>query len=305
MIAPFAGEELQAELERTLGFSISSFKPLICVNSVNFKATRASDGFTFTVKCIPDSRKAGYDLIVSHVAALKGTKAPQRVFEETCPATFRGFHLLCLKWCDGAGLFPDRFSEKELDAFLEDYLTLYSALQTAPQILPPYETLKWREDALAGCHGLHGRLLRRVIDAIPIELSSYRPERQRVIHGDLHPGNMTFKDGVLTGFLDVEGLIYGYPAWDIVRYFAFALTKLPFYAVVRRARTWRRFEAAVRKLPFASEDWVVSVNTTLIEQMWKKNGPSGFGVLNACRLCLRARQYARMRRIGELYGRKG
>lgn len=305
MTAPFADEELKSELERALGFTISSFKPLICVNSLNYKATRASDGFTFTVKGLPEWRKPGYDLIVTHLAALKGTKAPERVFEKECPATFHGFHLLCLKWCDGAGLYPDRLTEEQLRSFLADYETLLAALQKAEHILPAYETAKWREEAIAGCHGPHGRVLRRIIETMPKELSYYRAERQRIIHGDMHPGNMAFKDGVLTGFLDVEGLIYAYPAWDIVRYFGFALTKLPIFAFRRRAKTWRYFELAVKALPFTSEEWIVSVNTTLIEQMWKKNGPRGFGVLDVWRLYVRSRQYAKMRQIGETYGRKG
>lgn len=305
MTAPFTDEELKSELERALGFTISSFKPLICVNSVNYKATRATDGLTFAVKCIPDWRKFGYDLIVTHVAALKGTKAPQRIFEKECPATFRGCHLLCLKWCEGSGVYPDQLTENQLRGFLSDYETLLAALQRAERIVPAYETAKWREVAIAGCRGPHGCVLRRIIETMPKELSYYRAERQRITHGDLHPGNMAFKDGVLTGFLDVEGLTYAYPAADLVRYFGFSLTKLPVFAFRRRAKTWRYFELVVKSLSFASEEWVVSVNAALIEQMWKKSGPRGFSVLDVWRLWVRARQYAKMRKIGETYGRKG
>lgn len=297
MTAPFTDAELKAELERALGFEFGSFKPLICVNSLNYKATRASDGFTFTVKGLPEWRKTGYDLIVTHLKELQGTKAPERVFEKECPAEYKGFHLLCLKWCEGGGVYPDRLSEEQLAAFLDDYMTLIEALEGATLIVPAYTTLTWRKEALAACRGPHGRWLKRRIEAIPEKLSAFRADRQQVTHGDLHPGNIAFKDGVVTGFLDVEGLTYGYPAWDIVRYFHFALTKLPFWAFARRRRTWKRFAYAVRYLPYSREEWEVSINATVFEQMWKKNTRGRFGFADVLKLAARLRQFDKMKRI--------
>lgn len=297
MTAPFSDLELKTELEHALGFTISSFKPLICVNSVNYKATRADDGFMFTVKGLPESRKTGYDLIVTHLRELEGTKAPERVFQAECPSEYRGFHLLCLKWCEGRGVYPDRLTEEQLAGFLDDYSNLVERLESATHVVPAYPTMKWRNEALAACRGIAGRWLKRRIDAIPEKMSAFRPDRLQVTHGDLHPGNIAFKDGVVTGFLDVEGLTYGYPAWDIVRYFNFALTKLPFWAFVRRHRTWRRFAFAVGYLPYSREEWEVSINATIFEQMWKKNTRGKFRFGDILKLAARLRQFDKMKRL--------
>lgn len=303
MTPPFTDDELRGELERSLGFALRPLRRLICVNSVNYRATRADDGFAFTVKCLPDARKGGYDLIVRHVRDLAGTKAVRRLFEQECPPVFRGWHLLCLSWCAGGRVFPDALTPAQFRAFLDDYAALSNALQRVTQVLPAYPGRKWRDEALAGCKGLCGRWLRRLIEEIPEALADFRAERLRVTHGDLHPGNVVVDKGVVTGFLDVEGPVWGYPAWDIVRYFNFTLTKTGPLSVVRRRRIWARFAEAVRHLPYPREDWIVSINVTWFEQLWKKNGRGRIGPLDVLRLAVRARQYRRMRRIVEREGR--
>lgn len=122
-------------------------------------------------------------------------------------------------------------------------------------------------------------------------------------HGDLHPGNVVFDRGVVAGFLDLEGPVRGYPAWDIVRYFSFALTKTSPLSAIRRRRIWARFAEAVRHLPYVREDWIVSINVTWFEQLWKKNGRGRIGALDVLRLAVRARQYRRMREIVRREGR--
>ena len=303
MTPPFHPDELKAELERSLGFALRPLQRLICVNSVNYRVTRADDGFVFTVKCLPDDRKGGYDLIVRHVRDLAGTKAVRRLFERECPPTFRGWHLLCLSWCEGARVFPDALTSAQFRVFLDDYVALSDALQRVSRVLPAYPGRKWRDEALAGCTGCLGGLLRHLIEEIPEDLSGFREERLRVTHGDLHPGNVVFDKGVVTGFLDVEGPVWGYPAWDIVRYFNFTLVKTSPFSLIRRRRIWARFAEAVRHLPYAREDWLVSINVTWFEQLWKKNGRGHIGALDTLRLAVRARQYRRMRRIIQREGR--
>ena len=303
MTPPFQPDELKAELERALRFGIRSLERMICVNSVNYRATREGDGFVFTVKCIPDSRKGSYDLIVRHVRELEGTKAVRRLFEKECPQVFRGWHLLCLSWCAGGRVFPDALTSGQFRAFLDDYQDLSKALQRVTDVLPAYPGRQWRTEALAGCMGPLGGWLRRLIEEIPEGLSGFREERLQVTHGDLHPGNVVFDRGVVTGFLDLEGPVRGYPAWDIVRYFSFALTKTSPLSAIRRRRIWARFAEAVRHLPYVREDWIVSINVTWFEQLWKKNGRGRIGALDVLRLAVRARQYRRMREIVRREGR--
>ena len=303
MTPPFQPDELKAELERTLQFGIRSLERMICVNSVNFRATRAGDGFVFTVKCLPDWRKDGYDAIARHVRELEGAKTVRRLFAKECPQSFRGWHLLCLTWCAGAQVFPDALTAGQFRAFLDDYQELSKALQHVTVVLSPYPTRQWRAEALAGCAGPFGRWLRRLIEEIPENLSGFEKARLKVTHGDLHPGNVVFDRGVVTGFLDVEAPVWGYPAWDIVRYFSFALTKTSPFSVIRRRRMWARFAEAVRHLPYAREEWIVSINATWFEQLWKKNGRGRIGAFDTLRLAMRAQQYRRMRQVVQCEGR--
>lgn len=293
----FRAQELQAELERSLGFAIRSFKRLKSVNSLNFKAVRDADGFVFTVKCIPEWRRLGYDFIVRHLAELKGTLAPRRVFERECPPEFGGFHLVCLAWCAGGPLFPDRLSEEQLTAFLDDYLGFSEALQRTTGHVPPYPVIKWRTDALAKCKRGWGRLLRACVEECGEGESAYRPELMRVTHGDLHPGNFAFRNGRVTGFFDIEGLTEGYPAWDIVRYFTFSIDHLKFYERRRRRLILARFAEAVRYLPYSREEWIVSINATWLEQVYKKLDKPRVGVLQVLQLRFHAWLYRELREV--------
>ena len=270
MQVDFAPGELKAELERSLGFAIRSFRRLKCVNSMNFKAVRDSDGFAVTVKCMPEWRKLGYDQTVLHLRELRGSKSVQRVFEQECPERFRGHYLLCLAWCEGAGVSPDRITADQLRAFLEDYLGFSAALQNTTGSLPAYPTVRWRREALAKCRGFWGGLLKKAIEAIPEEESGFREDRLRVTHGDLHPGNFAFANGRVTGFLDVEGLTLGYPAWDLVRYFYFCASHLGFWQIRRRRLLLERFAETVRYLPYECDEWKASINAIWFEQVWKK-----------------------------------
>ena len=297
MKQPFKTEELKAELERTLGFALTEFKRLKCVNSVNFKAVRAGDGFAFTVKCIEPRRKFGYDLIVRHLGELAGSLAPQRVFEKECPADFCGYGLVCLKWCAGGPVWPDRLSEAEMEAFLDDYLAFSEALQRTSRHIRPYPAEKWRADALVRCARGWGRLVRPHVEACKPEESFFRSEQLRVTHGDLHPKNFAFQDGHVSGFFDIEGLTLGYPAWDILRYLTFSIDHLRFYERRRARAIIMRFAQAVRKMPYSAEEWIVSINVTWLEQVYKKLCTRRVSLLQAVQLCLHARLYRRLRQI--------
>lgn len=299
MKQPFKTEDLRAELERTLGFRMAKFMRLKCVNSINFKAVRADDGFAFTVKCLPPERRIGYQWIVRHLDELRGTLAPQRVFERECPLRFGAYDLICLAWCEGMGMFPDRLTEDQLIRFLDDYLDFSKALQRTTLHHAPYPSAKWRDEALAASRAGWGRLVRPVIEMCAMDESAFRPELSSIQHGDLHPGNFAFSNGRVSGFFDIEGLTEGYPAWDLVRYFVFALDHLRFYERHRGSVILRRFATAVRHLPYSREEWIVSLNVSWLEQVYKKMDRMRFGPFAALQLRLHARLYRRLRKVVE------
>ena len=293
----FKTGDLKTELERALGFRMVEFARLKCVNSINFKAVREGDGLAFTVKCIEPRRKFGYDLIVRHLRELEGSLAPQRVFEKECPASFCGYGLICLKWIVGGPVWPDRLSETEMDAFLDDYLEFSVALQRTTHHIQPYPAAKWRMDALVRCAEGWGRMIRPFVEECGPEESFFRPERLRVMHGDLHPKNFAFQGGRVSGFFDVEGLTLGYPAWDILRYLTFSIDHLPLYERFRTKRILARFAQAVRKMPYPPEEWIVAINVTWLEQVYKKLCTRRVSLLQALQLRLHARLFRRLRRI--------
>ena len=293
----FKSEELKAELERTLGFRLAEFTRLKCVNSVNFKAVRSGDGFAFTVKCLEARRKFGHDLIARHLRELEGARVPQRVFEKECPNSFNGYYLICLKWCDGKPVWPDRLSEVETEAFLDDYLAFSQALQRTTKHIKPYPAAKWRADALERCTRGWGRLVRPCVEECRPEESFFREELLRVTHGDLHPKNFAFHHGRVSGFFDLEGLTLGYPAWDVLRYLTFSIDHLRFYERHRARTILERFALAVRKLPYSADEWTAAINVTWLEQVYKKLCTRRVTLWQALHLRLHARLYRQLRQL--------
>ena len=294
MKQPFETAELKAELERSLGFGLKSLVRLDGASALNFRAERESDGLLFAVKCSPKFRQVMFDHLVAHLRETEGTKAVKRLFAAECPATFRGFNVICLSWCEGERKFPDELTEPQLIALLDDYLAFSEAMQKATGIVPHDPMLAWREVALKNCRGCLRRLIER---ELPVEGVTYRKELLKTVHGDFHHGNFLFVDGKVNGFFDLEEFCEGYPTDDIVRYFVCAAEHLKGFGVFRFGRILERFAAAVRHLPYAREEWEVAINCLLLRKIYMKtkDGPVGFA--RAVNLLFRARLYRRMKRI--------
>lgn len=294
----FSIAELKAALERSLGFGIRSLTQLKSVNAANFKAVREHDGFAFTVKCIPPWRREQFEKLIVHAQEMKGTKAAFRLFERECPPSFRGYDLVCLNWCEGKGIPADGLTERELVDFLDDYRTFSAALQKATRILPQYEFVRWRAEALGKCRGFWGGLLRPVVEMAESELTGFRGDRLRVTHGDLHPGNFAFDRGRVSGFFDIEGFTWGYPAWDLVRYFIFSCEHLHWYECRRRRRLFGHFRTAVRQMGYPCDEWIASINAYWLEKVDKKtHGRSRIGPFQALPLLADAGLYRRFRAV--------
>lgn len=294
----FKTEELQSALEDALGFRIASMDRLDGGCALNFRAVRAEDGYAFSVKCSPPERRAFFEHLVVHLADLKGTKAAHRVFEGSCPATFRGYNVLCLEWCPGTRRFPDTLSDSELRDFLDDYLAFSEAMQKTSRTLGRMPFAMMRNAVLRNCRGLGGGLLRRLVEElVPAGDVEYAPERVRQIHGDFHHGNFLFAGGRVTGYFDLEEFRKGYPAEDMVRYFVCAAEHLHWYDARRRRRVMAQFEIAVRHLPYPQGDWRLAISGLLIMKIYKSAGTKPPGCLRVLNLLFRARLYRRMLRI--------
>lgn len=302
----FETDELKRELERTLGFRFKSLYRLKCVNSLNYRAIRDSDGFVFAVKCLPVSRQQTFDRLVRHLDELAGTRAVARIFRGKCLAVFRGYNVLCLSWCAGVCLFPDKLTEAQFEMFLDDYLEFSAALQRTTLILPPFPIAEWRRVALSRCTGFWGRRLKRLVETTLDAEPDWDPARLKVIHGDLHPGNLQFENDRVSGFIDLEGLLRGYPAEDILRYFIFADEHLPWFAWRRRRRLRARFSMAVRRLPYPVQEWRMAIDECWLGKVWKKIGDGqrvSMGI--AIRLSRSYRTYAAFRETVDMNAVEG
>lgn len=297
MKADFELEELKGTLETALKCRLVGFDRLKSVNALNFKATR-EDGFVFVVKCLPKFFEVSYRRIVLHLDQVKGVRfAPQRLFESLVPKEFKGMHLLCLSWSEGQGLPPDAMSSTDYRRFMEDYLGFVAALAKTTELVPVYPTRRWREQALAKCRGWWGATLRSLVEIAEADLTDYRREKVCPIHGDMHPGNLAFTNGRVTGFLDVESFTEGYPAWDFVRYFVFALEHVEWYRPWRRRRLYRRFDETLAYLPYDLEDWLISINASWLERIEKKFSKEHLGCLEALKLSHAAQVYRKLKRM--------
>ena len=296
----FSTEELKDELERLLGFRLKSLTRLDGASAVNFKAVRESDGYAFAVKCSPPTRKVAFEGLVKHLEELKGTKAVRRVFEQETSVEFRGYSVICLEWCGGRRLFPDRLSSEELIRFLDDYTAFSKAMQKTTQIAPCEPTLWWRTETMAACRGLFGGWLRRILEEeLPESAVNYRKDGLSVVHGDFHHGNFLFRDGGVTGFFDLEEFCFGYPADDIVRYFVCATEHLGFYELYRKRRILKRFEEAVGHLRYSRQEWRTSIKSLLLRKIHGKIAHGGLGLWQAVNISYRIGFYRRLLKVVE------
>ena len=290
---------LHDALERSLGFSL---KPLVRLDgeiNLNFRAVRETDGLTFAVKCSPPEKHAAFAVLCGHLKALEGTKAARRLFPDALQQ-FRGYDILCLSWCDGERLFPDRLTDAQMAALADDYLDFSRALQRTQPSCPPDDCVAMRRLALGKCGGFWSRGIRRLLECeLTEEGVRLRPEKTRLIHGDLHHGNFLFSDGRVSGFFDFENVTEGYPAEDLIRYFVCASEHLRWYEQHRKLRILRLFRIAVTRLGYPADEWVTALNRLLIGKIARKAADRGLGFLMTVNLLFRARYYRTMKRIAE------
>lgn len=310
MTQEFLTEELKAELERSLGFTLGLLERLPGrAWSLNFKAVRADDGLVFVVKLVPVAGNALYDSrysqAVRHLSAMSGCKGAKLLFQSG-ERRFRDYRVLCLSWCGGVRLYPDQLTVGQLRAFLDDYLAFSECMQRTDEILPGRDGAALKELVLRGLRGCFGRLLCAKLEAdMPDADVRHRPELTRVIHGDFHYGNFLFEGGGLSGIFDLEEFRYGYPAEDLVRYVTCAVEHLRWYELRRAGRIRRMFGEMVAYLPYSAHEWAVALNVHFLAKASRTvlNGGGCFGALN---LLYRYSFYRRLRVMaGSMAGNGG
>ena len=297
MMEPGFDLALHDALERALGFAVKPLERLDGEINLNFRAVRATDGLTFAVKCSPQAKHEAFGILCGHLKALEGTKAARRLFPDALQE-FRGYDVLCLSWCDGERLFPDRLTDEQMAALADDYLDFSRALQRTVPSCPPDDCAAMRRLTLGRCRGFWSRGIRRLLER---ELTEdgvrLRPEKTRLIHGDLHHGNFLFKDGRVSGFFDFENVTHGYPAEDLIRYFVCASEHLRWYEQHRKLRILDLFRIAVARLPYPADEWATALNRLLVLKIARKAADRGLGFLMSVNLLFRARYYHTLKRV--------
>ena len=288
---------LHDALEQSLGFPLKPLERLDGEINLNFKAVRATDGLTFAVKCSSPEKRAAFAALCGYFAALEGTKAARRLFPDAL-ARFRGYDVLCLSWCDGERLFPDRLTDAQMEALADDYLEFSEALQRTQPSCPPDDCAAMRRSALGKCRGFWSRGIRRLLEReLTEEGVSLRPEKMRLIHGDLHHGNFLFKDGRVSGFFDFENVTHGYPAEDLVRYFVCAAEHLRWYEQHRKRRILKLFRLAAARLGYPADEWETALNRLLVSKIARKAADRGLGFRMSVNLLFRSRYYRALKGI--------
>ena len=297
MMEPGFDLALHDELEKSLGFALRPLERQDGEINLNFRAVRATDGLTFAVKCSPPEKRAAFAALCGHLKVLEGAKAARRLFPDAL-ARFRDYDVLCLSWCDGVRLFPDRLTDAQMEALADDYLEFSEALQRTEPSCPPDDCVAMRRFALGKCRGFWSRGVRRLLERELTEESvRIRPEKTRLIHGDLHHGNFLFRDGRVSGFFDFENVTEGYPAEDFVRYFVCASEHLRWYEQHRKRRILRLFRIAAARLGYPADEWETALNRLLVSKIARKAADRGLGFWMSVNLLYRSRYYRALKGI--------
>lgn len=258
--------DLAASLERALGVRTSGLKRLPGrSHSINYKV-ETNVGAEFTVKLLPLRSREKLTRLVAHAESVRCPLVadlavpPGRIKPE-------GAHVLCFRWMDGARRSFDELSGSEIADMLAAHRTLLGALKDDGQILPQYDLAAARDGLMACVSSGPADGVRRELEAMDPAWFRREPSRTVVIHGDLNPGNILFRGGKVSGFLDIEELRFGLPAEDLVRYVVSSAEHLRFYSFIRMKRVIRRFEVLVGAAGIPSEDWLLAIDGALLRKL--------------------------------------
>lgn len=258
----------KAEIEAALGFELKSLTRIPeGASSYNFKAERASDGYTFLIKLFREDQLKYYEPLLKNLALTEGTKAVKRVFSSSA-AKVEGMPILCLEWAKGKSTFPDELPLGNLKDFAADYSEFSACLQRSTWAFSPRPLNDYYEKVMSA-KGLFAPLVKRLVKAEigPIE---YDSTGLKVIHGDFHAGNFTCEAGRIAAIFDLEEFRLGLPAEDIVRYIVCAAEHLRWYRQSRKIKMLSTFDALIEAFDYAKSDWEMAIKVLWLRKLGLK-----------------------------------
>ena len=292
----FRLSSLAARVEDAFGVKVAGLKGLPGrSHSLNYRVSTA-DGAAYSVKLTPSRHGEKWSRLLAHARSVQCPLAAGLAFP-AADVAFEGFQILCFQWKDGRSRAFDKLSEEELSGLLAAHRAFLAGLSDDGHVLPAYDLAAARAGLLERVAGGTANGIRRELESLDPATFRRVPERTRVIHGDLNPANVLFRDGKVSGVLDVEELRFGVPAEDLVRFVVCGAEHLKFYQFGRLRRFVRRFEALVRAAGVPAEDWLLAINAALLRKLQRHVRGPRVPLLTRVRLQFRFRFYRSLRGV--------
>ena len=269
MTRDFSDAAVLRVIEEGYGVSVQTLEAMDGhAHSFNFRAV-AADGEVFEVKCFPAAHEKMFRSLLAHTAPSDNPLAATRLFGGKVLG-FDGWKLIALRWVPGSERGPDELSDGELAAFLAAYAEFLSRLSDDGTILPTRDGLALKRMLLERLRGGNAPGIVRELNKMPDDTLTLAPERRRIIHGDLHSGNFRFKDGVVSGFFDLEELRFGTPAEDLVRYVVCHEEHRRWYDLRGQRRLLAAFRRILLRTSYSRAEWIFAINGYLLRKLAKK-----------------------------------
>ena len=265
----FSNAAVLRAIEDGYGVSVRALKALDGhAHSFNFRAETA-DGEVFEVKCFPAVHEERFKCLVAHTAPSDNHLAATRLFGGKILG-FDGWKVIALRWVSGSERGPDELSDAELDAFLAAYAEFQRHLSDDGAVLPVRDYLALKRMLLKRLHGGNAPGIVRELNEMRDDTLTLAAEHRRIIHGDLHKGNLRFDAGTVSGFFDLEELRFGTPTEDLVRYVVCREEHWRWYDPLGRRRLLVAFRRILTRTSYTRGEWLFAINGCLLRKLAKK-----------------------------------
>jgi len=296
MTRDFSGDDVLRSLEEGYGIAVRTFEPLNGhAHSFNFRVETV-DGTVFVAKCFLAAHTERYKCLVAHTAPSGNTLAATRIFGGKVVG-FGRWKVMALKWIPGGGRGPKELPDGELDSFLAAYAEFLSQLSNDGAILPVRDYLTLKRTLLERLRGGNAQGIVRELNEMRDDTLTLAAEHRRIIHGDLHKGNLRFDGGAVSGFLDLEELRFGTPAEDLVRYVVCSEEHRRWYDLHGRRRLLGAFRRILTRTSYTRGEWMFAINGYLLRKLAKKVKSNHLTVWRRINLRVRSQFYRELRDI--------
>lgn len=260
-------EALKTTLEAALGDKIVSMDLIqVCSRPENF-AIRTAGNKRYAVKCcgVTLESQERFEAMLAHHRELEaaGSKAVRLVCP---PVEFQGgIRLLIMEWCPGLEVMPHKLTNSQMKNLIPSLLSFANSLQQTTHILPFRPT--WFFKNLVSEYlsdKTYNRLFESVSKWLGDEYLSYREDELKIIHGDLHHGNLFWQYDDISGFMDLEEFRYGYTTDDWIRYIVCAAEHTLWYDYRAKRRILDLYRTMIHCFP--AYQWHTSINGLLMRK---------------------------------------